>query len=83
MFGSTFGNIFKITTWGESHGAGIGVVIDGCPRDFHYVKRIFRLIWIEENLASPDTPPKEKNQIVWRFFPVFLKVKQPEPPSLS
>lgn len=31
MAGSTFGNIFKITTWGESHGEGIGVVIDGCP----------------------------------------------------
>lgn len=31
MSGSTFGNIFKITTWGESHGAGIGVVVDGCP----------------------------------------------------
>ena len=31
MSGSTFGKIFKITTWGESHGAGIGVVIDGCP----------------------------------------------------
>lgn len=31
MAGSTFGNIFKITTWGESHGAGVGVVIDGCP----------------------------------------------------
>lgn len=31
MAGSTFGNIFKITTWGESHGKGIGVVIDGCP----------------------------------------------------
>ena len=29
--GSTFGNIFSITTWGESHGKGIGVVIDGCP----------------------------------------------------
>mgnify|MGYP000172870985 CR=1 FL=1 len=26
-----FGNIFSITTWGESHGKGIGVVIDGCP----------------------------------------------------
>jgi chorismate synthase len=25
------GNIFKITTWGESHGKGLGVVIDGCP----------------------------------------------------
>lgn len=31
MAGSTIGNIFKITTWGESHGKGIGVVIDGCP----------------------------------------------------
>lgn len=29
--GSTYGTIFKITTWGESHGKGIGVVIDGCP----------------------------------------------------
>ncbi len=31
MGSNTFGNIFKITTWGESHGKAIGVVIDGCP----------------------------------------------------
>lgn len=31
MAGSTFGNIFRITTWGESHGAALGVVVDGCP----------------------------------------------------
>lgn len=31
MAGSTYGNIFKITTWGESHGLALGVVIDGCP----------------------------------------------------
>ncbi len=31
MPGSSFGKIFKITTWGESHGKGLGVVIDGCP----------------------------------------------------
>ena len=31
MAGSTLGTIWKITTWGESHGAGVGVVIDGCP----------------------------------------------------
>lgn len=31
MSGSTFGSIFRVTTWGESHGPGIGVVIDGCP----------------------------------------------------
>ena len=29
--GNTFGKIFRITTFGESHGKGIGVVIDGCP----------------------------------------------------
>lgn len=31
MAGSTFGSSFQITTWGESHGDGLGVVIDGCP----------------------------------------------------
>ena len=29
--GNTFGKIFRITTYGESHGGGVGVVIDGCP----------------------------------------------------
>ena len=31
MSGNTFGTLFRITTWGESHGCGVGVVIDGCP----------------------------------------------------
>ncbi|MCR5215142.1 MAG: chorismate synthase [Eubacterium sp.] len=31
MAGSSFGNIFKITTWGESHGKALGVTVDGCP----------------------------------------------------
>lgn len=31
MGSNSFGNLFRITTWGESHGNAIGVVIDGCP----------------------------------------------------
>ncbi len=31
MSGSTFGHLFKVTTWGESHGPALGAVIDGCP----------------------------------------------------
>ncbi len=31
MPGNSFGNLFCITTWGESHGSALGVVIDGCP----------------------------------------------------
>jgi chorismate synthase len=28
---NTFGQLFRVTTWGESHGGGVGVVVDGCP----------------------------------------------------
>lgn len=31
MPGNSFGRLFRISTWGESHGVGLGVVIDGCP----------------------------------------------------
>ncbi|HOV86760.1 MAG TPA: chorismate synthase [Syntrophobacteraceae bacterium] len=31
MAGNSFGRLFRITTWGESHGPGLGVIIDGCP----------------------------------------------------
>src|SRR3954447_3044026 len=28
---NSFGNLFRITAWGETHGGGVGVVVDGCP----------------------------------------------------
>lgn len=31
MTGNTFGHIFRVTTWGESHGKALGVIVDGCP----------------------------------------------------
>lgn len=31
MSGSIYGTIFRVSTWGESHGKGVGVVVDGCP----------------------------------------------------
>lgn len=31
MAGSVYGTLFKVSTWGESHGRGVGVVVDGCP----------------------------------------------------
>ena len=31
MSGSVIGNIFTVSTWGESHGKALGVVVDGCP----------------------------------------------------
>jgi chorismate synthase len=29
--GSSFGHLFRISTFGESHGGGVGVIVDGCP----------------------------------------------------
>lgn len=39
MAGSTWGTIFRIMTWGESHGKGLGVTIDGCPSGLPLAER--------------------------------------------
>ena len=36
MSGNTFGKIFKVTTFGESHGRAIGVIIDGVPAQLDF-----------------------------------------------
>ena len=38
MPGNTFGQLFRVTTWGESHGKAIGAVIDGCPAGIELTK---------------------------------------------
>ena len=65
MAGSTFGNIFKITTWGESHGAGVGVVVDGCPAGLPLCEEDIQLYF---NRRKPGqsryaTPRKEDDAV--------------------
>ena len=38
MSGNTFGKIFKITTFGESHGTAMGCILDGCPPQIDLTK---------------------------------------------
>lgn len=45
MSGSSFGTLFRITTWGESHGAAIGVVIDGCPAGLSLSESDIQAFW--------------------------------------
>ncbi len=63
MASNTFGNIFRITTWGESHGKAIGVVIDGVPAGVPItVERIIsHLKWRRpgQALTSPRKEPDE------------------------
>lgn len=63
--GSGFGNLFHITTWGESHGKGVGVVVDGCPAGLALSEED---IQIYLNRRKPGTskfttPRKEDDQV--------------------
>ena len=65
MAGSTFGTIFKITTWGESHGKGIGVVIDGCPAGLSLCEDDIQLFLNRRKPGQSDysTPRKEADEV--------------------
>lgn len=65
MAGSTYGTIFKITTWGESHGKALGVVIDGCPAGLSLCEEDIQpyLDRRKPGQASISTPRKESDQV--------------------
>lgn len=67
MAGNTFGNIFQLTTFGESHGPAIGGIIDGCPAglvlDFEAIQR-------DLNRRKPGqskivTARQEEDEVIW------------------
>lgn len=65
MSGSTLGTIFKVTTWGESHGMAIGVVVDGCPAGLPLCEEDIQKVL---NLRKPgqskfSTPRKEDDKV--------------------
>ena len=65
MAGNSFGQAFKITTFGESHGKGIGTVIDGCPSGIplseeDFVKDMARR---RPGRSSIDTPRSETDRV--------------------
>ena len=67
MAGNTFGNIFKVTTFGESHGPALGGVIDGCPPG---ITLVLKLIENEMQRRKPGqssivTQRKEEDSVTF------------------
>lgn len=65
MAGSSFGTILKVTTFGESHGIGLGAVLDGCPAGLPINEEVIQQYL---NLRKPgqtkySTPRKEQDKI--------------------
>ncbi|MCJ7686225.1 MAG: chorismate synthase, partial [Desulfobacteraceae bacterium] len=65
MAGNSFGQAFKITTFGESHGKGIGVIIDGCPSRIPLLERDFigEMARRRPGRTPFDTPRVESDQV--------------------
>jgi len=65
MAGSTFGKILKVTTFGESHGIGLGAVVDGCPAGLSINEEVIQhyLDLRKPGQTKYSTPRKEQDKI--------------------
>ena len=79
MAGSTLGTIFRISTWGESHGKALGVVIDGCPAGLELSEADIQPFL---NPVNPSILPLVAKTMSLRFSPVYLKDVPPALQSL-
>ena len=76
MAGSIFGKNFTVTTFGESHGAAIGAVIDGCPSGMHLSEEDIRNIWTAESRDSLNLLRREMKPTGSRSCQVSSKERQ-------
>ncbi len=65
MAGSSYGKLFQITTWGESHGKALGVVIDGCPAGLPLSENDIQIFLDRRRPGRTkiSTPRKEEDQV--------------------
>ena len=70
--GNSLGKKFIVTSFGESHGKCIGIVIDGCPAGLPITKKIFKPNWTKENqskvIASTKRAEEDKVDILSGIF---------------
>lgn len=65
MSGNTFGQLFRVTTWGESHGPAVGVVVDGCPPRIPLTPKMIQAMLNRRRpgQTAASTPRAEADQI--------------------
>jgi chorismate synthase len=65
MAGNSFGVLFRVTTFGESHGAGVGAVVDGCPPEIELAPEDFEKEMARRRPGRSlfDTPRREEDQV--------------------
>lgn len=72
MASNQFGNLFRITTWGESHGKAVGVVLDGCPAGLSITEEeINQELHFRRPGQSPFTSPRNEGDKAEIYSGVF------------
>jgi len=77
MSGNTFGTLFAVTNFGESHGPAIGCVIDGCPPGMPLAEAD---IQADLDLAAPapvGTSRRGASPMRSKFFPASTRARPP------
>ena len=68
MAGNTIGQLFRVTTFGESHGLALGCIVDGVPPGIPLTEAD-----LQHDLDRRAIPPSAASRIRSKFSPVFLK----------
>lgn len=71
MASNSFGDIFRITTWGESHGKAIGVVIDGCPSGLEIQEDEINTVLERRAPGKAYTTPRVETDLAQIYSGVF------------
>lgn len=82
MPGSSFGRLFRVTTWGESHGPALGAVIDGCPPNISLAAEDIQKDLERRRPGGPLTSPRHEPDRVEILSGVFNGLTTGTPISL-
>jgi len=69
LAGNSFGRLFSVTTWGESHGEALGAVIDGCPPAIPLSPADIQKDMDRRKPGRALTSPRTETDTVCRFIP--------------
>lgn len=84
MASNAFGNLFRYTTWGESHGESVGVVVDGCPAGIVICEKEINLALKKRAPGnSPFTSPRKESDHAIILSGVFEGVSTGAPISIT
>ena len=77
MSGNTFGNLFAVTNFGESHGPAIGCVIDGCPPGLSLCEADIQIDLDRRRPGTSRHVTQRNEPDAVKFCLAFMKAKPP------